>query len=296
MKTNQIKHSQTLKTLTLQSPAKINLRLEVLGKRADGYHDLKMVMCRISLFDEVTLTLNDDNNISVVCDNNSVPCEEENIAWKAASAFKKASGINNGIHIRIKKRIPMGGGLGGGSSNAATVLLGLNSLTGNTLSTEKLMKMGLTLGADVPFFIFKRPALAEGIGEKLSPISGLPELSLILVNPGVEISTASIFNSLNLGLTKPIETLSIAEFNCSLSEVLAILHNDLEDVTFNKYPKVKMVKEMLHHHGAAGVLMSGSGSTVFSLYLGHKKAETAFTRIKQEAASNGWFAFLAKSL
>ncbi len=285
-----------MKTLHLQSPAKVNLRLEVLGKRTDGYHDLKMVMCRISLFDEVNLTLNNDNKITVVCDNESVPCGKDNIAWKAANAFKKATCINNGIHIQIKKRIPMGGGLGGGSSNAATVLLGLDSLTGNTLSKEKLMEMGLKLGADVPFFIYKKPALAEGIGERLSPISGLPELSLILVNPAIEISTASIFNSLNLGLTKPIETPNITKFNCSLSEVIAILHNDLEDVTFKKYPEVKMVKEMLHHHGAAGVLMSGSGSTVFSLYLNHEKAETAFTRIKQEAASNGWFAFLAKSL
>ena len=285
-----------LTTLHLQSPAKVNLRLEVLGKRADGYHDLKMVMCRISLFDEVTLALNNDDKITVVCDNESVPCGEENIAWKAAKTFKNTTGITNGIHIKIKKRIPMGGGLGGGSSNAATVLMGLNSLTGNTLSTEKLMEMGLTLGADVPFFIFKEPALAEGIGERLTPISGLPELSLILVNPAIEIPTASIFNSLNLGLTKPIETLSITKFNCSLSEVIAILHNDLEDVTLNKYPEVKMVKEMLHNHGASGVLMSGSGSTVFSLYLDHEKAETAFTLIKEEAASNGWFAFLAKSL
>jgi len=184
-----------------------------------------MIMCRISLFDDVTLELSNNGNVTVDCDNRAVPCGKKNIAWKAANAFKEATEIADGVQISIRKRIPMGGGLGGGSSNAASVLMGLNRLTGNPLSTEELMELGLELGADVPFFIFKKPALAEGIGEKLSPVSGLPPLWFVLVNPAIEISTASVFSSLNLRLTKPVETLNITKFNCSLSEVLAILHN-----------------------------------------------------------------------
>lgn len=284
-----------MNSLDLKSPAKVNLRLEVLKKRDDGYHDLRMVMSRISLFDDITITLNNNDRITLNCDKRSVPLGKENIAWQAANLFKETTGLEKGIDIYIKKKIPMGGGLGGGSSNAATVLMGLNKLTGDSISRNNLLNMGLKLGADVPFFIFEGPALAEGIGEKLSLITDLPKLWFVLVTPAIEISTGSVFNALNLLLTKNNENLNITRFNFSILKVVEILRNDLESVTLNKYPEVRKIKETLQDCGSAGVLMSGSGATVFSLYRSEEEAKKAFGRIREEKASKDWFVFIANS-
>ena len=284
-----------LKSLTLPSPAKVNLRLEVLSKRPDGYHDLRMVMTRISLDDEVVLSLQ-AKGITLSCDNPAVPAGEENIAWKAAFALIEAKRLDTGVHIDIKKRIPMGGGLGGGSSNAATVLTGLNELTGGKASQQELMNIGVKLGADVPFFVFRGPAFAEGIGEKLTLITDLPELWFALINPGVHIPTGEIFANLNLGLTKNHEKLSITGFNQSLPKVISILKNDLEKVAFARHPEVKKAKQALLNSGAKGALMSGSGATVFGIYDSLNAAESAIKDIKGKPFSKTWNVFSARTL
>ena len=267
----------------------------MLGKRANGYHDLSMVMTRISLFDEVTLTLKAEG-VSLECDNPLVPSGADNIAWKAAQELIGRKNLQTGVDIAIKKRIPMGGGLGGGSSNAAAVLMGLNELTGKRVGEEELMEMGLNLGADVPFFIFNRTALAEGVGEVLSPVDDLPGLWLILINPGIHVPTAEIFGNLNLGLTNKREEHTITRFYHKYSMVVSSLYNDLEKVTFRLYPKVREARDLLLEFGATGSLMSGSGSTVFGIYRSEEEARHYYSEMKKDVFSKGWESYLANSL
>lgn len=285
-----------METIKLLSPAKVNLVLNVEGRRPDGYHDLDMVMAKISIYDEVTLSLKPEG-ISLSCDNSNVPSGSENIAWKAARALIEAKKLETGVHIHIEKNIPMGGGLGGGSANAATVLKGLNSLTGDSASMDELMEIGLSLGADVPFFLFEGAvARAEGVGELLSPIDDLPELWMVLINPGVHVPTSAIFGQLNLGLTKTVKNRRIFRFNRDISKVVSSLHNDLELVTFKTYPDVEKAKDLLCKYGAAGALMSGSGSTVFGVYSDKRAAEDSMSAMQNDLATRGWTSFLASTL
>lgn len=285
-----------METIKLLSPAKVNLVLNVKGRRPDGYHDLDMVMAKISIYDEVTLSLKPEG-ISLSCDNSDVPSGSENIAWKAANALIEAKKLETGVHIHIEKNIPMGGGLGGGSANAATVLKGLNSITGDSASMDELMEIGLSLGADVPFFLFEGAvARAEGVGELLSPIDDLPELWMVLINPGVHVPTSAIFSQLNLGLTKTTKNHKIIRFNRDISKVVSLLHNDLELVTFEIYPEVRKAKDLLSRYGAAGTLMSGSGSTVFGVYSDKRAAQVSMTAMQKDLATRGWKSFLASTL
>ncbi|MDH3976213.1 MAG: 4-(cytidine 5'-diphospho)-2-C-methyl-D-erythritol kinase [Deltaproteobacteria bacterium] len=284
-----------MNSIAFLSPAKVNLSLHVVAKRPDGYHELSMIMARVSLYDEVRLTLKDEG-ISLTCDDPSVPAGEENIAWQAASLLIEEKKLKTGIHIDIRKKIPMGGGLGGGSSNAASVLMGLNSLTGEKAETGELVKMGLSLGADVPFFIFQKPALAEGVGEKLVAVEGFPTLWLILINPGIHVPTGEIFSQLNLVLTKEGKNLNITRFNHNLSTVRSNMINDLENVTFEIYPEVREAKRLLLRYGAMAALMSGSGSTVFGLYKNRSKAESSLAAMGGDVVARGWSSFLVNSL
>lgn len=284
-----------METIKLLSPAKVNLLLNVKGKRKDGYHDLEMVMVKISIYDEVTLSLKPEG-ISLSCDNSDVPLGNENIAWKAANALIEAKKLDTGVHIHLDKNIPMGGGLGGGSSNAATVLKGLNILTGESASQEELMEIGLSLGADVPFFLFEGAAQAEGVGECLRRIDDLPEIWTVLINPGLHVPTADIFGQLNLGLTKTGKNRRIFRFNRDISKVVSSLHNDLELVTFKIYPDVEKAKGLLCKYGAAGALMSGSGSTVFGVYSDKRAAQVSMSAMQNDLAAMGWKSFLASTL
>ena len=284
-----------MNSIDLLSPAKINLALHVVAKRPDGYHELSMIMARISLYDDIKLTLADEG-VSLSCNLSSVPHGEDNIAWKAASTLIREKKLDTGVHIDIRKRIPMGGGLGGGSSNAAAVLMGLNSLTGEKAGKDELMKMGLGLGADVPFFIFQKAALAEGVGEKLVEVEGFPQVWLVLINPGIHVPTGEIFGQLNLGLTKEGKNLNITRFNRDLSTVRSIMTNDLENVTFKIYPEVQEAKSLLLKYGAMAALMSGSGSTVFGLYEDRNKAENSLAAMGGDVVARGWSSFLVNSL
>src|SRR5574340_1350666 len=218
-----------MKTLRLEAPAKVNYRLDVLRKRPDGYHDLRMVMQRIDLCDLIEIALNDTPGIRVACGRAGVPDGPGNIAWRAADALLQLSDSKPGIDISITKRIPVAAGMGGGSSDGATVLMGVNELLGLGLSDQRLMEIGVKLGADVPFFIFKKTALAEGIGEKLSPVDRIPTAWLAIVNPNVHVSTAWVYQ--NLQLTTGRDEHIIPCFYESIADICAILSNDLESVT-----------------------------------------------------------------
>jgi 4-diphosphocytidyl-2-C-methyl-D-erythritol kinase len=256
------------------SPAKINLFLQVLGKRPDGYHDLISLMCCIGLYDTVSLTFG-AKEIAVSCHHPVVPEDSTNLAYGAAHLFFKTLSKNEGVKIFIQKQIPVAAGLGGGSSNAAAVLMGLNRYYGYPFSNEKLMSMGLSLGADVPFFIFQRPAIASGIGEELEAFQNLKNLKILLVLPGFSISTADVYKNLNLGLTKCKKKLKKFLLNKQRFDPRFHLCNDLETVTASKYPVIRTVKEALLSHGALGALMTGSGPTIFGLFSDSNAASKA---------------------
>lgn len=280
-----------MKTLHLKAPAKVNYRLDVLSRRPDGYHDLRMVMQRVDLCDDVVIALTDVPGIRVGCSGQGVPDGPGNIAWRAAEALLKLTAVEAGLDIAITKNIPVAAGLGGGSSDGAAVLMGVNELLDLRLTDEQLMEIGVKLGADVPFFIFKRTALAEGIGERLSPIDGIPSLWLVLVNPNIHVSTAWVYQ--NLRLTTDRNTNTIPRFYGSIHEVCAALANDLETVTIPRFPVIAEIKERLIAAGACGALMSGSGPTVFGLFADEVGARRAATELAKES---GWFVTAARTL
>lgn len=273
-----------MKSLTLKAPAKVNYRLDVLRRRPDGYHDLRMIMQRIDLCDEIIIALSGIPGIRVTCGRDGVPDGPGNIAWRAAEVLLALSGRKVGIDIAITKNIPVAAGLGGGSSDAATVLMGVNELLGLGLSTERLMEIGVTLGADVPFFIFGKTAQAEGVGDVLTAIDAVPSLWLVLVNPNIPVSTAWVYQSLRLTGERNGDT--IPRFFKDVEDVCAVLSNDLESVTIERYPVIGEIKEMLIAAGAAGSLMSGSGPTVFGLFVSEEEARRAARSI---AEMSDWF-------
>ncbi|MGE0085153.1 MAG: 4-(cytidine 5'-diphospho)-2-C-methyl-D-erythritol kinase [Desulfococcaceae bacterium] len=263
------------------SPAKVNLFLQVTGKRPDGYHDLLSLMCPVSLYDILTLDF-DRPEMKISCSHPDVPPDGSNLAWRAAELFFDRAGISGCVHISIEKQIPVAGGLGGGSSNAASVLLALNRHYGFTFDSASLSEMGLSLGADVPFFLFQGPALATGIGERLVPWKNFPALKILLISFDFSVSTAMVYKNLNLGLTKCKKIIKDTPFEKYRFDPALHLCNDLETVTASVYPVIYEAKKALVDCGAEGSLMSGSGPTVFGLFSDAKKAEYACVSISEQ--------------
>jgi 4-diphosphocytidyl-2-C-methyl-D-erythritol kinase len=278
-------------TLTLFAPAKINYLLDVIGKRPDGYHELRMIMQRVNLCDKISLSLTDTPGITVTCTSKNTPDGPKNIAWKAARALLDFAQSDSGVTIGIEKKIPVAAGLGGGSSDAATVLLGLNELINLGLTDTQLMEIGCSLGADVPFFIFKETALAEGIGEKLTPLSKMPNCFILLINPGVRVSTAWVYRSLQL--TRKDSLHKLPEFFESVDQIVSIMSNDLESVTIPAFPIIATIKTRLIELGAVGSMMSGSGPTVFAVFRSFEEAESARQKI---ITGTNWFAATVETL
>jgi len=274
----------------IRAPAKINLGLRVVGKRADGYHLLDTIMVPVSLYDEIDIRkvrITGKNQaggelIKITCDHPDVPQGEENIVYRAAQLILKRSPRAQPISIHIKKNIPIGAGLGGGSSDAAATLLGLNRLFKLRLSITALKKMALSLGADVPFFIQARPARAQGIGEQLRPLRDLPHFWAVIVYPGFPVSTPWVYGNLSRKLTKPIVNTSITPSLKSFEGLTRQLENDLEGVTLKRYPEIGVLKQKLLHEDALRVLMSGSGSSVFGIFVSKRAAAKAFRRLRRE--------------
>jgi 4-diphosphocytidyl-2-C-methyl-D-erythritol kinase len=276
--------------MKILSPAKINLFLQVTGKRPDGYHELFSLMCCVSLYDTIYLHFG-TKIIEIESSHPQIPLDETNLAHKAAALFFKTLGAKEGVKITIEKSIPLAAGLGGGSSNAASILSGLNQHYGFPLSWDRLMSLGLCLGADVPFLLFQKPALASGIGEKLELYSEPLPYTVIIVHPGFGVSTAEVFQNLNLRLTKCKKKITKPSLKKTGYNVSRHLCNDLEAVTVSKYPEIKLVKQQLNQHGALGALMSGSGPTVFGLFSDSEKAARAMQAIDRYPR---WKAFLTE--
>jgi 4-diphosphocytidyl-2-C-methyl-D-erythritol kinase len=278
--------------LELWAPAKINLFLAVTGRRADGYHDLITLMCAISLYDRITLRFG-GRGIQVFCDHPAVPEDDNNLVHRAASRFFDRLGGPRGVAVRIDKQIPVAAGLGGGSSDAAAVLGGLNRVFGRPFAPEILQRMALAVGADVPFFLRGKPALATGIGERLEPVADLAPYHVLTVCPDLKVSTAEVYKNLNLGLTKCEKKLKQLHLKTERFDALYFLCNDLETVTIRNFPQINEIKEALLGLGAAGALMSGSGPAVFGLFADAAGAGKALGRL---SGRREWHVHLAEML
>ena len=277
--------------MKIRAPAKVNLSLRVVGRRADGYHLLDTIMVPVSLYDDVVIRklrgVGADRKkpapiIKVYCDHPLAPGGEQNLAHRAAQLILAKAKSNQSIEIRIHKRIPVGAGLGGGSTDAAATLVGINRLLKLGFSLRQLERLGLKLGADVPFFIRGRPARARGIGERLQPLDGIAQHWLVIIYPGFPLATAWVYRNLPVKLTKPIVNTSIASSLTGSSNLPEMLVNDLENVPLGRYRKIGLLKHKLLRAGARGSLMSGSGSSVFGLFDSRRKAQQAFRRLRQE--------------
>ncbi|MFO7569406.1 MAG: 4-(cytidine 5'-diphospho)-2-C-methyl-D-erythritol kinase [Smithellaceae bacterium] len=275
------------------APAKINLFLRVLGKRSDGYHDLASAMQQISICDELTYRLR-PKGITLHCPGTDLPADESNLVYRAARALFHYAGYPGGVEITLHKHIPTAAGLGGGSSDAATTLTALNDLCSFGISKDDLMKIGATLGADVPFFIYGPCAFATGIGDQLHTLPNLPLLNLVLINPAFPLSTKTVYENLNLTLTKKKNSYSIPRFY-ALGDVIRELHNDLEAVSLKMFPELSDFKYMLIKEGALGALMSGSGPTLFGLFEDEASARNAREAILKKV-SGDCLVFFAQSL
>lgn len=278
-----------LRLRTVYAPAKINLYLEVCGRRPDGYHELGMVMQRVSLCDRLEIALGGPPGVRTVCPGLELAAGEENIAARAARALLGRLPRPVGVDIRIDKRIPAAAGLGGGSSDAAAILLALDEMLDLRLGLDALMAEGVRLGADVPFFLFQQSAWAVGIGDRLAPFP-LPPVWYVLVNPGFCVSTAWVYQ--NLGLTSPGAPAKMPGFPRTAGELAFLLRNDLERVTTPRHPQVAEIKERLLAAGALGSLMSGSGPTVFGLFAEEETARLAAETCASEQPA--WRVFTAQ--
>lgn len=276
-------------TLRILSPAKVNLFLYVLGRRPDGYHDLFSLMCRIGLYDEIFLDPT-TADITLTCSDPALPLDDGNLALRAARRFFEALGRRGGVALHLTKRIPVAAGLGGGSSNAASVLLGLNHIHGAPFSLDRLMAIGKSLGADVPFFLFQSPALASGIGERLEAFAGIPSLAALVVSPSFAVSTRMVYQNLNLRLTNQPKRPTRTHLKKSAFSPDLHLYNDLETVTLGWHPELAAIKKHLTVQGALGSLMSGSGPSVFGLFPDLEAAHQAADTLP---AGRGWRLFCA---
>lgn len=269
-------------------PAKVNLFLHVTGKRPDDYHTLLSLMCNIDIWDRVTLRFG-TGSMRVICTDPDVPEDQTNLAYRAAERFMRQLGDQHGVKregadITIDKQIPVAAGLGGGSSNAAAVLCGLNRRYGNPFNQQELLALALEIGADVPFFIFGKAAIATGIGERLVSFSNLRPYYVVLIYPGIRISTAEVYKKLDLGLTKYKKEPKEILLEDQVYDAALHLCNDLESVVFSSFPEIVDAKNTLLEHGAVGALLSGSGSSVFGLYEDMTAAQDAKRALDNNAA------------
>ena len=275
--------------LVLRTPAKINLCLNVLGKRPDGYHEVEMLMQAVGLYDEISVRIA-ASGVTVRCNDAAVPGGDGNIGCRAARELLDLSGRREGVAIDITKRIPVAAGLGGGSSDAAAVLVACNRLFGLGLGRDRLAEIGTRLGMDVPFFLYGPTALARGRGEVLTALPAPAAFWVLLVNPGFETSTAWAYKNLNFGLTKKGDCNTIAGLN--VRQIAESLHNDLEMVTASAHPVIGEMERSLLDSGALGACMSGSGPTVFGIY----PTEEACRAAAQALHTKGWHLYPAEIL
>ena len=272
--------------IELKALAKINLGLDVLGKRENGYHDVRMIMQSIYLYDEVKIEKKDTPEIEVVSNLNFLPTGEDNITYKAARLLQEEFKISDGVKITLKKHIPVAAGLAGGSSNAAAVLFGMNRMFRLGLSQKSLMERGVKLGADVPYCIMRGTVLAEGIGEELHKLPAMPKCTVLIAKPPVSVSTKTVYEALDSKeITEHPDIDGIIEGleRQDLKKIAGCMGNVLEDVTIPMHPVIDEIKQVMKDCGALGAMMSGSGPTVFGLFESRAGARDAQRRIREKA-------------
>ncbi len=270
-----------IKSKELLCPAKINLFLKVGPRRADGYHELFTLMQPVSLYDRIVVKASDGCGIRLDSSSPEVPVGRDNIVWSAVERFLEATGKKMSVEVEIEKKIPVGAGLGGGSTDAAGVLMALNELFLFPLDGASLMGLAAECGSDVPFFLLRGAAMAKGRGERVEKIE-LPEYYYILINPGFAVPTAGVYHSFDLTERAKSNTLNSFQVSIKAKEdVIAYMENDLEGVVLESYPEVGYLKEVLEEAGAEAALMSGSGPTVFGLFFHIEKAEAAYREVIQ---------------
>lgn len=264
--------------MLIKANAKINLALDVLGERPNGYHDVKMIMQSVDLFDELNIEKTGDSSIIITCENNELECNESNLIYKAAKRIMEYVGSEDGVRIELTKNIPIAAGMAGGSTDAAATLVGLNQLFNYGLSNEELRGIGVKLGADIPFCIEGGTYLSEGIGEILTPIEPAPDCYLVIAKPDISVSTKFVYDNLTLDEHTPhpdVDAMLDAIKAGNLMDVCGNLGNILELVTVDAYPVIADIKRILLEEGAMNSLMSGSGPTVFGIFDSKDKAEKA---------------------
>jgi len=275
-------------SITVLAPAKINLVLRILDRRPDGYHNLWSLMQAVKLEDELSISLSDDHStIALRCDDSSLKTDSSNLVYRAAAAVLEHSGRIVGLDMVLAKRIPMGAGLGGGSSDAAATIMGLNQLLNLGWSTEKMARLGQALGSDVPFFFFTPSAIVEGRGEKVAPVRIKGSRWVVLVNPGFPVETKWAYQQLSVSRTdvRPLSNVHAAlgkAVELTWEDVLQAAENDFEAPVFNAYPPLHAIKQKLLAHGAEVAMLSGSGATVFGVFRSETPARQAQLSFRTE--------------
>ena len=270
-------------TIRLKARAKINLGLDVVRRREDGYHEVKMVMQMLRLYDQIDIEKTQESGILVRSNLSFLPTDERNIAYKAAKVMIDQFGLEQGVIIRIEKHIPVAAGMAGGSTDCAAVLYGMNKLFGLRLNQKKLRELGVKLGADVPYCLMRQTALSEGIGEILTPISPLQDCPILIAKPSVSVSTRHVYEHLKLDeqtMHPDIDGIVTALADGDLYGVTDRMANVLETVTVPEHPVIDEIKKQMMASGAVNALMSGSGPTVFGIFDDEEKAKKACEDMK----------------
>ncbi|MFN3531071.1 MAG: 4-(cytidine 5'-diphospho)-2-C-methyl-D-erythritol kinase [Candidatus Brocadia sp.] len=268
--------------IKIAAPAKINLFLEILGKRPDGYHEIETVMQQVSLCDYIYME-NHNKDIKFTCSNPGLSVDEDNLVLKAVRLFQKESKVSRGVKIHLEKRIPIGAGLGGGSSDAVATLFGLNKVWDVGYDEKRLMSLAEKLGSDTPFFVSGNTAVCKGRGEVVTPYPLNVKYNYIIIYPRLEVSTATVYKNFKIVLTKNLKDVNL--FLRSLSsgspeKLGASLHNRLEEVVFRLYPGIEKIKKTLAMFDFCGILLSGSGSALYGLCNGERDSKEIEQRIK----------------
>ena len=270
--------------ISLKALAKINLGLDVVRRRDDGYHEVRMIMQTINLFDRLEIKKIKESAIKIHTNLFFLPINENNLVYKAAKLLIDEFGIQEGVSVGLTKKIPVAAGMAGGSTDAAAMLFGMNRLFGLGLSKKQLMERGVKIGADVPYCIMRGTALAEGIGDKLSPLPAMVKCPVLIAKPQISVSTKFVYQNLKLDdktVHPDIDRLIEDIRNKDLKAVSDHMGNVLESVTIPNYPVISQIKEQMMDSGAVGSMMSGSGPTVFGLFDDSRTAQLAFGKIKR---------------
>lgn len=278
-----------MNTLKLNAYAKINLGLDVIRKREDGYHEVRMIMQTINMYDKLTMELLDEDKIVLTTNLSFLPIDENNLVYKAIKLIKDKHQITNGVSVHLEKHIPVAAGMAGGSTDCAAALVGMNQLFNLKLSQKTLMEYGVTLGADVPYCILRGTALSEGIGEILTPLPPTPQCHVLIAKPPVHVSTKFVYENLKaneLEKHPDVDGMVDAIKEGSIAGVAKRLENVLETVTIPAYPEIGTLKQIMLDCGAMNSLMSGSGPTVFGLFEKEEDAQKAYDLCKQQNPTN----------